>query len=89
MNLKGNRIKKILLMLSGIISAVFFLLSASSLYTEADILETGFTTPWFTWEVDAVAIYFLTAVLCLITARLAMEVFHKKEQDNYEVLIEG
>lgn len=83
--------KKMMLIVSGIASVVFFLLSLTSLQTENDtgMLATGFVTPWFTWEVDAVAVYFLTAVLCLVTAKLAMDVFHGKVEENYEVLIEG
>ena len=52
-------------------------------------MNTSFITPWFTWQVDATAVYLLTAVLCLVTAKIAMEIYCKKESDLYEVLIEG
>lgn len=80
--------KKLLLMISAGISAVFFFLSVSSLYVETDMLDGGFHTPWFSWQIDAVEVYFLTAVLCLVTARLAMTIFHKNKEDHFEALIE-
>ena len=82
--------KKVLLVISAGLSAVFFFLSLSSLCVETDMLDSGFHTPWFSWQVDAVGIYFLKAVLCLATARLGMVIFHQnEEEDNYEALIEG
>ena len=89
--LKFNRTKTILLIISTVFSVIFFFLSLSSLYIETDILNSGFHTPWFSWQVDAVAIYFLTAIICLVTARLSMSVFHKNGHDNCdcETLIEG
>ena len=81
--------KKICLVISSVLNAVFFFLSVSSLYVETDILDSGFQTPWFSWQVDAAGIYFLTIVLCLVTARLGMAVFYQKEDDPYEALIEG
>lgn len=68
---------------------MFFALSLSSLYVEADFMDSGFHTPWFSWQVDSTGVYFLTAMLCLVTARLAMMVFHTKKQEDYEALIEG
>ena len=53
------------------------------------MLDSSFRTPWFSWQVDAVGVYFLTAVLCLVTARLGMVIFHQNENDNFEALIEG
>ncbi len=54
------------------------------------MLDSSFHTPWFSWQVDAVGIYFFTAVLCLVTTRLGMVIFHQnEEEDNYEALIEG
>ena len=81
--------KKILLVISAAVSAVFFFLSVSSLCVETDMLDSSFRTPWFSWQVDAMGIYFLTAVLCLVTARLGMVIFHQSENDNFEALIEG
>ena len=80
----------IALAISAVLSGVFFFLSISSLCVEVDTFDSSFHTPWFSWQVDAVGIYFLTAVLCLATARLGMVVFHQNgEEDNYESLIEG
>lgn len=87
--MKKNRMKKLLLVISTAVSAIFFFLSVSSLYVETDMLDGSFHTPWFSWQVDAVGVYFLTAAFCLVTARLGTVVFHKNEEDNYEVLIEG
>lgn len=82
--------KKVLLVLSAGLNAVFFFLSFSSLCVETDMLDSSFHTPWFSWQVDAVGIYFFTAVLCLVTTRLGMVIFHQnEEEDNYEALIEG
>ena len=77
-----------MLVISSFVSIVFFLLSLASLYEEGEtgILSTGFVTPWFTWQVDAVAVYFLTAVLCLVTAKLVMDIFFDKTDENVEIV---
>ena len=87
--MREGRIQKIGLAVSAGISAVFFFLSFSSLCVETDLLDSSFHTPWFSWQVDAEGVYFLTAVLCLVTTRLVVAVFHQKKEDPYEALIEG
>lgn len=87
--MRERKIIKIFLVISAMFNAVFFFLSVSSLCVETDLLDSGFHTPWFSWQIDATGIYFLTAVLCLVTARLMMLVFSRQEDDNYEALIEG
>lgn len=87
--MKKNRIGKALLAVFGSASVVFLTLSVSSLHTGTDLLDTAFITPWFSWQIDAMLIYLLTAVLCLVTAKFSMLVFYKKEQDHFEVLIRG
>lgn len=87
--MKKNRIKKLALAVSAVLSAVFFFLSVSSLCVEVDSMDSSFHTPWFSWQVDALGVYFLTAALCLVTARLVMAVFHKRGHDDYTALIGG